>query len=77
MKEKLEKINREISPLSDTIKDTEIKMKANDISLLQVRKCYFCAYPGKAFIFQKDSRLHQWCKCFLQQLFSDIYVFQK
>lgn len=47
MKEKLETINMEISALSDTIKDTEEKMKANDISVLHVRKCYFSSYPAK------------------------------
>lgn len=37
MKEKLEKINGQISALSDIIKDLEEKMKVSDVSLLQVR----------------------------------------
>ncbi|XP_073679914.1 E3 ubiquitin-protein ligase TRIM35-like [Garra rufa] len=35
MKEKLEKINRHISALSNTIKDIEDRMKANDVSFLK------------------------------------------
>ncbi|KAF4103157.1 hypothetical protein G5714_016040 [Onychostoma macrolepis] len=35
MKEKLEEMNRQISALSDTIKDIEEKMNASDVSILQ------------------------------------------
>lgn len=37
MKEKLEEMNRQISALSDTIKDIEEKMNASDVSFLHVR----------------------------------------
>uniref|UniRef100_A0A672NMX4 Tripartite motif-containing protein 35-like n=1 Tax=Sinocyclocheilus grahami TaxID=75366 RepID=A0A672NMX4_SINGR len=36
MKEKLEEMNRHISALSHTIKDTEEKMKANDVCFLKI-----------------------------------------
>lgn len=37
MKEKLDEMNRQISALSDTIKDIEEKMNASDASFLHVR----------------------------------------
>ncbi|XP_031435902.1 zinc-binding protein A33-like [Clupea harengus] len=43
MKEKIEKMSREISSLSDTIRAIEEKMRADDITFLQVRTIY-CPY---------------------------------
>ena len=43
MKEKIEKMSREISSLSDTIRAIEEKMKADDITFLEVRAIY-CPY---------------------------------
>ena len=40
MKEKIEKMSREISSLSDTIRAIEEKMGADDITFLQVRTIY-------------------------------------
>ncbi len=37
MKEKIEKMSREISSLSDTIRAIEEEMEADDVTLLQVR----------------------------------------
>ena len=43
MKEKIEKMSREISSLSDTIRAIEAKMGADDITFLQVRTIH-CLY---------------------------------
>lgn len=41
MKEKLEEMNRQISDLSDTIKDIEEKMNTSSMSFLNVRTVFF------------------------------------
>ena len=45
MKEKIEKMSREISSLSDTIRVIEEKMRAEDDTFLQVRTIY-CPYQS-------------------------------
>ena len=40
MKEKIEKMSREISSLSDTIRAIEKEMEADDVTFLQVRRKY-------------------------------------
>ncbi|XP_016365702.1 zinc-binding protein A33-like [Sinocyclocheilus rhinocerous] len=53
LKEKLEEMNRQISALSDTIKDTEEKMKASDVSILQ----HFKATMERAQSSQQDPQI--------------------
>src|SRR4029434_5426615 len=50
MKEKIEKMSREISSLSDTIRDIEEKMRADDITFLQVRTIH-CPYYIYIYIY--------------------------
>lgn len=68
IKEKLEKINMEISALSDIIIGTEEIIKANDISFLNVRTHGFlsyCAYPCKLFSYSVRLQLTSMFHVFL------------
>lgn len=59
MKENLEEMNKQISALSDTIKDIEEEMKAKDVLFLNVRTGFFCANTNVfdlVFLWQVGSR---------------------